>query len=296
MEQARYWMRTKRKHDFGSHVFASIPNPSYGDSWEEQAFAEDAAGTLGSCIWPPRSYSCSFCRREFKSAQALGGHMNIHRRDRARLKQSPTPRIEVLPHNHILNPSASLDSPQICTFLYNRNSEDSDQAVLLTSPSSPIRVSSFPPTKRDSEEKILGAPRFFSSLVHKNQKSNVSSPQSWSNLVADEYFHASNLKNGDNNGSKTSKSNGRANGEYVKSDLPVSLNLLLCRSHSNVSDAEEFQSYKRRRIDETSITLLTKSITSERCLSQTTDEPKLRPNSLDELDLELRLGDPPKLK
>lgn len=40
--------------------------------------------------WPPRSYICSFCKREFRSAQALGGHMNVHRRDRARLRQSPT--------------------------------------------------------------------------------------------------------------------------------------------------------------------------------------------------------------
>ncbi|XP_057771366.1 transcriptional regulator SUPERMAN-like [Salvia miltiorrhiza] len=39
--------------------------------------------------WPPRSYVCSFCKREFRSAQALGGHMNVHRRDRARLRQSP---------------------------------------------------------------------------------------------------------------------------------------------------------------------------------------------------------------
>ncbi|KZV34988.1 hypothetical protein F511_04962 [Dorcoceras hygrometricum] len=44
-------------------------------------------------IWPPRFYSCCFCRREFRSSQALGGHMNVHRRDRAKLKQqhSPTP-------------------------------------------------------------------------------------------------------------------------------------------------------------------------------------------------------------
>ncbi|KAK4266117.1 hypothetical protein QN277_027086 [Acacia crassicarpa] len=41
--------------------------------------------------WPPRSYTCSFCKREFRSAQALGGHMNVHRRDRARLRQSPPP-------------------------------------------------------------------------------------------------------------------------------------------------------------------------------------------------------------
>ncbi|KAI3799869.1 hypothetical protein L1987_35174 [Smallanthus sonchifolius] len=57
-------------------------------SWEEQAFAEDGRGPLGGFVWPPRSYSCSFCRREFKSAQALGGHMNVHRREKAKLKQT----------------------------------------------------------------------------------------------------------------------------------------------------------------------------------------------------------------
>ncbi|XP_018490394.1 transcriptional regulator TAC1-like [Raphanus sativus] len=34
-----------------------------------------------------RSYICSFCVRGFSNAQALGGHMNIHRRDRANLRQ-----------------------------------------------------------------------------------------------------------------------------------------------------------------------------------------------------------------
>ncbi|KAK4759995.1 hypothetical protein SAY87_023126 [Trapa incisa] len=58
-----------------------------GFSWE-RAFADDTSGVLGGFAWPPRSYSCSFCGREFRSAQALGGHMNVHRRDRARLRQS----------------------------------------------------------------------------------------------------------------------------------------------------------------------------------------------------------------
>ncbi|MFS7900416.1 putative transcription factor C2H2 family [Helianthus anomalus] len=31
-----------------------------------------------------RSYECVFCRRGFTTAQALGGHMNIHRKDRAK--------------------------------------------------------------------------------------------------------------------------------------------------------------------------------------------------------------------
>lgn len=56
------------------------------DSWEVRAFAEDTGSIMGT-TWPPRSYTCTFCRREFRSAQALGGHMNVHRRDRARLNQ-----------------------------------------------------------------------------------------------------------------------------------------------------------------------------------------------------------------
>ncbi|ONM14540.1 Zinc finger protein 10 [Zea mays] len=46
--------------------------------------ADDDDGLGGA--WPPRSYTCAFCRREFKSAQALGGHMNVHRRDRAKMR------------------------------------------------------------------------------------------------------------------------------------------------------------------------------------------------------------------
>uniref|UniRef100_A0A7N0U609 C2H2-type domain-containing protein n=1 Tax=Kalanchoe fedtschenkoi TaxID=63787 RepID=A0A7N0U609_KALFE len=57
------------------------------ESWEVRAFAEDTANGMGT-TWPPRSYTCTFCRREFRSAQALGGHMNVHRRDRARLHQT----------------------------------------------------------------------------------------------------------------------------------------------------------------------------------------------------------------
>nr|POF09462.1 transcriptional regulator superman [Quercus suber] len=55
---------------------------SYGDDY------------VNGFSWPPKSYICSFCKREFRSAQALGGHMNVHRRDRARLRQSSPPRDE----------------------------------------------------------------------------------------------------------------------------------------------------------------------------------------------------------
>ncbi|WOL09890.1 transcriptional regulator SUPERMAN-like [Canna indica] len=55
-------------------------------------FCSDGSSFLGGFSWPQRSYTCSFCKREFKSAQALGGHMNVHRREKARLREySPPP-------------------------------------------------------------------------------------------------------------------------------------------------------------------------------------------------------------
>ncbi|RCV18341.1 hypothetical protein SETIT_3G293200v2 [Setaria italica] len=93
MDPTRYWMLNSlsdQKEPLFTTAIAvgrgSSSSASYYESWEERAFAEDSAGPLGGCIWPPRSYTCSFCGREFRSAQALGGHMNVHRRDRARLK------------------------------------------------------------------------------------------------------------------------------------------------------------------------------------------------------------------
>ncbi|XP_076901603.1 zinc finger protein 10-like [Bidens hawaiensis] len=126
MDQSRYWIQ-KDQPCLNPHVLSS-----FGDSWEEQAFAEDATGALGGCVWPPRSYTCSFCRREFRSAQALGGHMNVHRRDRARLKkistsnnnnqaptsfdiwllQNPNPNLD-LDHVHPLYSSSSSKPPTL---------------------------------------------------------------------------------------------------------------------------------------------------------------------------------------
>ncbi|MED6192559.1 hypothetical protein PIB30_011355 [Stylosanthes scabra] len=101
-----YLMWMKRKQILKSHIQVapfiggSSNSSSTTSTWEERAFAEDAARILGGCIWPPRSYSCSFCKREFRSAQALGGHMNVHRRDRARLKRSLSPHHH---HHHTKN-------------------------------------------------------------------------------------------------------------------------------------------------------------------------------------------------
>lgn len=81
------------------------PSHRSGDtdnSSEVRAFADDSKSYLAT--WPPRCYTCTFCRREFRSAQALGGHMNVHRRDRAKLHQSPMV---------VSDPSSSSASPPL---------------------------------------------------------------------------------------------------------------------------------------------------------------------------------------
>ncbi|KAH7577646.1 hypothetical protein ACOSP7_001377 [Xanthoceras sorbifolium] len=53
---------------------------SKSSSSEETDRSEQASDDMGT----GRSYECVFCKRGFTTAQALGGHMNIHRKDRAK--------------------------------------------------------------------------------------------------------------------------------------------------------------------------------------------------------------------
>ncbi|XP_038721803.1 zinc finger protein 10-like [Tripterygium wilfordii] len=291
MEQARYWMWTNHKPAglSTSHLQASAAVDD--SSWEEEAFAEDAAGALGGCIWPPRSYSCSFCRREFRSAQALGGHMNVHRRDRARLKQSPTH--DHPPHNGILQQdhqnhqyfnylptngtrySSSIGFPypsQICTLVYNPN--PLLDPMILPSPSSPSTISAPLLAQENCSEH-----NFFPS------KSPSSSPPPRSdsrNIIEKE------LRN-----SRNQASGYRGKMDYLKPDLSVSLNLVVRRTCPSLSDgeeeAEDVVGCKRRRSDHhaSSLPFFLKRSTVELRLGS--------PTSRDDLDLELRLGNPPKV-
>ncbi|KAH6766762.1 hypothetical protein C2S52_017745 [Perilla frutescens var. hirtella] len=81
--------------------------------------------------WPQRNYKCSFCKKEFKSAQALGGHMNVHRRDRARMRFSPSWGFSNIPNpNPNPNPSLSLSSTwssQLPSFLPSSPSMQRDE-------------------------------------------------------------------------------------------------------------------------------------------------------------------------
>ncbi|CAM9000899.1 unnamed protein product [Rhodiola kirilowii] len=72
------------KGPWTNHVYKNNNSAAASASSKDNGYAN-----MSGFSWPPRLYVCSFCKREFRSAQALGGHMNVHRRDRARLRQSP---------------------------------------------------------------------------------------------------------------------------------------------------------------------------------------------------------------
>ncbi|RVX13810.1 Zinc finger protein 10 [Vitis vinifera] len=232
MGQAQYLMLMNKKHILNSHCQA--PMSLFNDSWEEQAFAEDAAGALGGCVWPPRSYSCSFCRREFKSAQALGGHMNIHRRDRARLKQSLSPHNETDLHsqNHGSHKPDSNPGPGF-----------------LSSPLSPSRVSAL------------------STLESFSGHSFVSPPYSSSILQG-----------------------------HPKDLLVLPLQLVSRRNRSTGSDDDEATvGFKRPKTAVLSLPFFLNPCSQQRHPLQ----PEVlgpKPSSMEDIDLELRLGDLPKVK
>ncbi|KAJ9154198.1 hypothetical protein P3X46_027560 [Hevea brasiliensis] len=128
-----------KDHSIGSRASSSNNNIQNNNnklkfSWNynSQSCGEDC---LSGFSWPPRSYTCSFCKREFRSAQALGGHMNVHRRDRARLRQSPPRDGPILNLNVNPNPNPGLSPPFTCTLLSSAAATPTPPLSVLSSPS-----------------------------------------------------------------------------------------------------------------------------------------------------------------
>ncbi|KAI4315131.1 hypothetical protein L6164_027974 [Bauhinia variegata] len=131
-------------------------NQEDDDSWEVRAFAEDTRNIMGT-TWPPRSYTCTFCRREFRSAQALGGHMNVHRRDRARLHHQTEPcsvniNSSSIPTSSFIIPAQELVANGGLCLLYrlpNPNgtftATPSNVNACAESPSTLLSISPYPP-------------------------------------------------------------------------------------------------------------------------------------------------------
>ncbi|XP_028764281.1 transcriptional regulator SUPERMAN [Neltuma alba] len=135
---------------------SSMWNPEEDDSWEVRAFAEDTRNIMGT-TWPPRSYTCTFCRREFRSAQALGGHMNVHRRDRARLHQVhpnssfTVPAQDLVPNNGLRLLYRLPAAPNNPTFAFSNTTGPTltDPNACAESPSTLLSISPYPANKLD---------------------------------------------------------------------------------------------------------------------------------------------------
>uniref|UniRef100_A0A6N2L279 C2H2-type domain-containing protein n=1 Tax=Salix viminalis TaxID=40686 RepID=A0A6N2L279_SALVM len=67
------------------------------------------------------SYECSFCKRGFSNAQALGGHMNIHRKDKAKLKNSSDNEARQSSDTTKINPSFSPAVPSLMESMAGRD-------------------------------------------------------------------------------------------------------------------------------------------------------------------------------
>lgn len=129
-------------------------NNSNSNNWGSSSSEGDLVAAGFS--WPPRCYSCSFCKREFRSAQALGGHMNVHRRDRARLRQhSPTTDHVICGNNN--NSNCGGGGGQFS--LLNLNLEP-NPSFSLNNNSNPISSPSFLP----SSSLLAKFPQFTSTL------------------------------------------------------------------------------------------------------------------------------------
>lgn len=214
----------KRKHVSNLHFQATRNN----NLWEEHAFQNDACESLGGYMWPPRSYSCSFCKREFRSAQALGGHMNVHRRDRARLKQSSLSPTKELKPSNVQNPS------HICSLLYDHDPGPGPRASASSS--------------QDELEKDAS----------KTDSICLS---------------------------------------CVEPNLSMCSNLVICQNRSSGSDDDDHDaamSCKRTKTENSSLLSFNKPYL--RSHQHRSEIIRINSSSLEDLDLELRLGDPPKVK
>ncbi|XP_052157011.1 uncharacterized protein LOC127774758 isoform X1 [Oryza glaberrima] len=316
MDPARYWILARRK--LGDQKAPLFPTPhitigaggssaSYYESWEERAFAEDSAGHLGGCIWPPRSYSCSFCGREFRSAQALGGHMNVHRRDRARLKLSGVVEDGTGGESHGMPPNQNYMiqpcAPQIGTLqhAYSPNPRSGSILAADTNPNSICDVVAYPAR---SLLQVAAARTALGKQVLNAPLVSSKSPSAGREHGKRETLFLGAVRLAQDHDTVSSNLDLRVG----KNELKITT-VLGCRSrrdfmydNDRADDEETVEaSHKKRRIDlEVNPLILTSSTSNHQQQDGGDDQHhekilKLyRSSSVEELDLELRLGEAPK--
>nr|ACX94184.1 ramosa1 C2H2 zinc-finger transcription factor [Zea perennis] len=137
---------------------------------QQQSPCSDNLSLSAASSWlPPQvrspssssSYTCGYCKKEFRSAQGLGGHMNIHGLDRARLiHQQYTSHRIAAPHPNPNHPSctSALDLELSLSSLLAHGSASSDGglSVPVAKLAAGNRFSSAsPPTTKDVDGKNL---------------------------------------------------------------------------------------------------------------------------------------------
>ncbi|KAK3193590.1 hypothetical protein Dsin_024900 [Dipteronia sinensis] len=115
----------------------------------------------GDHSWPPKNYNCSFCKREFRSAQALGGHMNVHRRDRARLRHLASPLLQFPNPNPNSSSSSSSSFSSRPSFKFSPISPYARKSLVST----PLAAFSSPSSNQ--ENKLLLECRRFGDMTKK---------------------------------------------------------------------------------------------------------------------------------
>lgn len=220
--------------------------------------------------------------------------MNVHRRDRARLRQSP---------NDHQTPCTQLGieyPPQVCTMVCNPNPNPN----IVSSPLSPSRVSATSIPDNCGHEQAFVSPSF----VQPHQKCSFFSSHHTLSVCAldilDLKLERDSLRLGEMG----------CQMKRIKPDLAVSsLDLVGFQSHekeNSVGDEEEI-STKRRRTDMPLPLFITPDLGKRRIdaslpffIAPTSCDRHqiqsevhgLGPSPKEDLDLELRLGDPPKVK
>lgn len=198
--------------------------------------------------------------------------MNVHRRDRARLKQSPTPAGEPLEspqhHHHHLTPC--MPPPRTGSLVYDSNPKPNPNCGVIESPPSP-KVSAAS-TQENLSEHILISPSYSACAVRDNLKESLFSTTKNSLTVG--LFTIPELKLGRET---------------------LRLRELGFRARRDPDEEDEAISRKKWRTDPTSPLFVKQSSGDPQQVQS--EVLKFSPGPLvEELDLELRLGDPPVVK
>ncbi|GAB2282281.1 hypothetical protein Dimus_016831 [Dionaea muscipula] len=122
-------------HHHGHATFLEVPKEEEVEVVDRKINGYEIISTTTTTA--VRSYGCLFCQQGFTSAQALGGHMNIHRKDKA---------------------SMSMNSKRFNRKLGDHHAADHDQPKLASSSTSSMINLNQPYAINDDHKRLISGP------------------------------------------------------------------------------------------------------------------------------------------